>query len=483
MSTTSEKPPAWVAEAVFYQIFPDRFARSASVPKPANLEDWDAPPTVHGYKGGDLIGVVERLDWLSDLGVNAISLNPIFQSPSNHRYHTHDYYRVDPVLGGDEAFHRLVEACHRRGIRVILDGVFNHCGRGFYRFNDLLENGPHSPWVDWFLVNGWPLRAYDADEPNYQAWKGLPALPEFNTDNPRVREYLFSVAEYWTEQGIDGWRLDVPAEITTPGFWEEFRDRTKAINPDLFLLGEIWRDASAWTNDGKRFDGTMNYLFAGRTIAFVAGDRVPLKEVESSPYPTRPPADAAGYRNDLERILGLYTEEANLAHATLLSSHDVPRVLTACGEDRVGVRLALLLQMTFPGAPTVFYGDEVGMSGGREPACRGAFPWDGPWDRDILDAHRRLIALRHRHPALRSAWYRPLCPSPGHAGTLFVAERSHPTETLLVAVNTGDVAATAVLSDFTDRPLELLWGEGTASAGDGLRLTVPARAGALWKLA
>ena len=214
----SSPPPDWAADAVFYQIYPDRFARSARVPKLPRLEAWDSPPTHHGYKGGDLLGVVEHLDWLADLGVTALYLNPIFQSASNHRYHAYDYFRVDPMLGGNEAFDALIAAAHGRGIRVVLDGVFNHTGRGFFPFHDVLENGADSPYFDWFTVHHTPVNAYDLSRPpSYEAWWRLHALPKLNTANPAVREYLMGVAEHWIRRGADGWRLDVPEEIATPG--------------------------------------------------------------------------------------------------------------------------------------------------------------------------------------------------------------------------------------------------------------------------
>jgi cyclomaltodextrinase / maltogenic alpha-amylase / neopullulanase len=199
--------PDWVKHAVFYQIFPDRFAKSARLAKPSNLQPWDSPPTVEGYKGGDLLGVVEHLDHIQGLGANAIYFTPIFQSAANHRYHTHDYYNVDPLLGGNDAFRTLLDEAHRRGIKIVLDGVFNHASRGFFQFNDILEHGPHSPWLDWFFIQGWPLSAYDGARPaNYVAWVGNRALPKFNTDNPQVREFIMQVAEHWVRAGIDGCR-------------------------------------------------------------------------------------------------------------------------------------------------------------------------------------------------------------------------------------------------------------------------------------
>ena len=252
------RTPEWVKHAVFYQIFPDRFARSEP---PYNcpemtvaLEPWAAAPTLDGYKGGNFWGIIDNLDYLQDLGINAIYLTPIFQSTCNHRYHTHDYYQVDPLLGGNKAFAEFLTAAHNRDIRVVLDGVFNHASRGFFYFNDILENGPHSPWLDWFKVEKWPLSAYDGSLPaNYASWVNNRALPQFNHDNPAVREYIMQIGEYWIHQGIDGWRLDVPFEVKTPGFWEEFRDRIKAINPEAYIVGEVWKPAAEWL-DGSTFE-------------------------------------------------------------------------------------------------------------------------------------------------------------------------------------------------------------------------------------
>ena len=270
---SSVQTPDWVRDAVFYQIFPDRFARSDRVPKASNLQPWGAPPTGHAYQGGDLLGVVERLDYLADLGINAIYFNPIFRSGSNHRYHTHDYFQVDPMLGGNAALRELLDAAHARGIRVVLDGVFNHASRGFFQFHDILENGPESAYLDWFHVEEWPLHPYGGGKANYGAWWGNRALPKLNTDTPAVRRFIWDVARYWIEFGIDGWRLDVPQEIDDDEFWREFRRVVKAANPDAYIVGEIWGEAERWLQ-GDQFDAVMNYgvgraalgLFAAETL-------------------------------------------------------------------------------------------------------------------------------------------------------------------------------------------------------------------------
>jgi cyclomaltodextrinase len=473
-----DRPPAWVADAVFYQIFPDRFAVSPRVAKPFNLEPWHTPPTTHGYKGGDLLGIVEHLDWLTDLGVNALYLNPVFQSVANHRYHTHDYFQVDPILGGNDAFEELLDACHRRGIRVVIDGVFNHASRGFLQFNDILENGPRSPWIDWFIVRDWPLHAYDeTHHPNYDAWWGLAALPKFNTDHPQVREFLMRVGEHWARRGIDGWRLDVPQEIKTPGFWEEFRQRIKAINPDLYLVGEVWAEATEWIGDGTRFDGTMNYPLTAAIISFVAGDRVdPTTDIDNPWYVITEPLDAAEYANRVDHLLAAYPDHAHLANLNLLDSHDTARILSIASGDRDSVVLGALLLFTFPGAPCVYYGTEIGLPGGRDPDCRRSFPWEEQeQDRELLETFRSLVALRREHPALRSSDYRWVHPTGKRNGQLVAFERRDGDETLLVAVNAGEEDAGVPVGpgSFT-----LLWGEG--EAGDGT-IHLPGRTGAVWR--
>lgn len=476
---TASSIPGWVVDAVFYQIFPDRFARSERVPKLAGLEPWDSPPTRHGYKGGDLLGVEEHLDWLADLGVNALYLNPIFQSASNHRYHAYDYYRVDPMLGGNEAFDELLAAAHRRGMRVILDGVFNHTGRGFFPFHDVLENGTDSPYFDWFTIHGTPVNAYDLSRPpGYEAWWRLHALPKLNTANPAVREYLMGVAEHWIRRGADGWRLDVPEEISTPGFWEEFRARVRAVNPDAYLVGEIWRPAPDWTAGEARFDGVMNYVLTEAVLRFAAGHHIDPEVVAPVNLTLQPPLDAAGYRESVDRLLAAYPEEAHRGNLNLLGSHDTARVLSMVGEDVESVELAAMLMFTFPGAPCIFYGDEIGLGGHHDPGARVAFPWHRPdsWNQRLLEAFRGLVSLRHSLVSLRAGAYRHL----GADGSVYAFARDLADEHVVVVVNAGPGEARVEIPA-SGRPRELRWGGGEAEpAGDGWRVALPGRAAGVW---
>jgi len=446
--------PDWVKDAVFYQIFPDRFACSERVPKPSNLEPWDTPPTVFGFKGGDLLGVSERLDYLDDLGVTAIYFNPIFMSAANHRYHTHDYYQVDPILGGNDAFRELLDAAHERGIRVVLDGVFNHASRGFYHFNHTLENGAASPYLDWFhfdverLRQGTQLAAYahsrkaskhllrtgrSREALGYQAWWDLPALPEFNTDTEAVRAYIFDVARHWIEFGIDGWRLDVPGEIDDDDFWRMFRRVVKSANPEAYIVGEIWHEAHRWLQ-GDKFDAVMNYLFNRACLGFFGQDHLDTSH-QPGGYPLQQ-LSASQFADEIDRQLKLYDWEVIQAQLNLLGSHDMPRFLTLVQGDVTALKLAILFQMTFPGAPCIYYGDEIGMKGGHDPDCRRTFPWDqAQWNHDLLSFTRRAVALRHQHPALHRGRYVTLHSDDQH--NIYAFARQSEEETLVVILNNG----------------------------------------------
>ncbi len=491
MEPNAPNTPEWVNDAVFYQIFPDRFARSGRLSQPANLLPWEAPPHAEKYHGGDLLGIVERHDYLQDLGINALYLNPIFQSACNHRYHTHDYYQVDPLLGGNAALRELVTACHERGMRVVLDGVFNHASRGFFQFNDILENGPHSPWIDWFLVEDWPLAPYDGGRPaNYVSWVGNRALPKWNTENPQVREYLWDVAEFWIREfDIDGWRLDVPAEIQTAGFWETFRRRIRAIKPDAYSVGEIWDIAPAWLA-GDRFDANMNYPFTAAVTAFVGGERISPRLVKGRSYNPFPGIDAAGLTDRLAALLDAYHWETTLVMLNSLDSHDTPRLLSVVRGDRASLRLATLFQMSYPGAPCVYYGDEIALRGTDRPDephddkdARWPFPWNEPesWDRDMLADFKALIRLRRDRPLLRRGRFTTLWAE----GADFAFARHDETGAMVVALNVSDepaaleIPAGDLLAEGTR--LRACFGPAGAATvrGGRISLTLPPRSGVI----
>jgi cyclomaltodextrinase / maltogenic alpha-amylase / neopullulanase len=469
--------PAWVRDAIFYQIFPDRFAASDRVPKPGVLEPWDAPPTMHGFKGGDLRGIAERLDYLEDLGINALYLNPIFTSASNHRYHTYDYLEIDPLLGGDDAFRELLDAAHGRGMRVVLDGVFNHTGRGFWPFHHVLESGAGSPYRDWFhfdeaaLDAGRPPLAYPPpgtppSQLGYVAWWGLPALPKLNTDNPEVREFLFGVAEHWLGLGADGWRLDVPAEIDDEGFWQEFRRRCRAVRPDAYLVGEIWRVAPDWLR-GDRFDALMNYPLGAAILGFAGGERLDMAVVLDHPEYRRHirPLDGPGLAARVMELVTVYDPDVVAVQLNVLGSHDTPRLRTVVGGDVARVRLAALLVATLPGAPCIYYGDEVGLAGGKDPACRGAFPWDETnWEPGLHGSIRGLLRLRASEPVLRDA---PLRVAGADAAAV-AFERGAGDSRIVVAVNAAE----------TGTRLDIGFEDGPGHAGRELvSIEVPGYAG------
>ncbi|MEW4567917.1 glycoside hydrolase family 13 protein [Tautonia sp. JC769] len=434
MNEPIPETPDWVRDAVFYQIFPDRFAQSDRVAKPSGLRPWGSPPTPHGYQGGDLLGIAEKLESLVELGINAIYLTPIFQSASNHRYHTHDYLKVDPMLGGDAALRTLLDQAHDLGMKVVLDGVFNHASRGFFQFNDILENGSDSAYVDWFHIEDFPLYAYDPEKPNnYKAWWGLPALPKFRIETPAVREYLLQVARHWIDFGIDGWRLDVPEEIDDDDFWRTFRLRVKQSRPEAYIVGEIWGDGSRWLQ-GDMFDGVMNYLFTKACLSFFIGTSLNRRELAPEPLQNLRPTDAIEFAREIGRLQSRYHPNIQMALLNLLGSHDTARFLTLAGGDQSAVRLATLFLMTYPGVPCVYYGDEIGMTGGHEPASRGAFPWDrSQWDHDLRNDFRTYIRLRHSLPALRRGTFEPIL-AEGH---VYAFLRRFEGESVLVLLNAG----------------------------------------------
>ncbi|OIQ60976.1 neopullulanase 2 [Moorella thermoacetica] len=459
--------PDWIYDAVSYQIFPDRFYNGNPANDPPGTRPWSEAPTRENFFGGDLEGIQAKIPYLKFLGVNVLWLNPIFAASSNHRYNTRDYLAVDPALGDTDTLRRLVASLHGAGIRIILDGVFNHTGTDFFAFKDVVARGAASQYKDWYYFYDFPVRS----EPraNYACWWDIPSLPKLNVRNPEVRSYLLHVATYWLwEAGTDGWRLDVPNEIEPP-FWREFYQQVKGTNPEAYIVGEIWRDARFWLN-GRYFDGVMNYLFRDLVLAYFARRLFPI--------------------STLDMLLGLvrlrYPEAANFALLNLLGSHDTARIITAFQEGLAGVpghsgsyaeavahlRPALILQLTYPGAPLIYYGDEVGLIGGPDPDCRRTMPWEpGDWDRELLSFYRRLIRLRHQLRPLRRGFFQPLFTD--DQAEVYAYARRLEEEKVIIIVNASDLPQTVTLAaaaaglaedstwrdGLSNRPLEVKGGQ------------------------
>ncbi len=399
--------PSWVPDAIFYQIFPDRFRRAE--------ESWpeEGSSATRRLCGGDLDGVRAALPYLEDLGVTALYLTPIFTASSYHRYDTEDYFHVDPTLGGNAALDRLIGALRARGMRIVLDGVFNHASDKHPFFADVIQRGRDSDYWNWFSVDG--DRVVTKPDPNYACWAGVPTMPEWNHTNPDVHEYLLSVVRYWIrEHGIDGWRLDT-TEYLPPDFMREIDRATKAESPDAYVLGEVMGLGTPWFRHDA-LDGVMHYKLWERLVAFIAEGTW----------------DAARFAAAVRSVWKSYTEAGNFSSMTLLGSHDKPRFLTLCGGDKKKLLLATTFLLTFPGAPALYYGDEIGMEGGEDPDNRRCFPWDkAEWDRALLGRVRDLVALRRRLPALRRGAVVPV----SAAGRLLVFRRELPGDRVLVALN------------------------------------------------
>jgi glycosidase len=402
--------PEWARGATFYQIFPDRFARGARPHRTSNVDPWDAPVHGRSFLGGDLDGIVERLDHIASLSVDALYLTPIFTAPSNHKYDTADYFSVDPDFGGDLALRRLVEAVHARGMRLILDGVFNHTGSQWAPFQDVLANGAKSAHADWF---------YFATDQTYETWAtNVPSLPKLRTGHPEVRELVCRIGRFWVEEfGIDGWRLDVASEVDHRT-WRAFRQSVRDADPAAFLVGEVWHPAMPWLR-GDEFDSVMNYPARTAIIDF-AGAGEP---------------DGQRFLDAIDRMRALYPEPIHHFLYNLLGSHDVQRPLTALGGDRAAFGMAPAMMFALPGSVSVYYGDEVGMEGGDDPGSRGGMIWDqARQDRRLLDLYRRLGAIRRRMPMLRVGGYSRLDSAGAPADTAAFA-RGDGTQRLVVVIN------------------------------------------------
>lgn len=365
--------PAWTRDAVVYNIFPDSFAAGK------RLAPNGAPPC----RGGTVRGVTENLDYIASLGFNCIYLNPIFAARSYHRYDTLDYYRIDPHMGAEDDLRDLVRRAHMLGIRVILDGVFNHVSSDHPFFRDVLEKGRASRYYSCFYALPETPRLPAAGElPGYTCFSYVADMPKTNTADPFLRQYFCDIGAYWVRKfDVDGWRLDVANELDD-GFLRAFRASVKAAKSDALIVGEVWENAAHYLG-GDMLDSAMNYDFRRYCRRFFAEQTV----------------DAETFDTNVSTLLLRYNENALFAQLNLLDSHDVSRFLSLCGGKTERMELAVLLQMTFPGMPCVFYGDEKGLCGESEPEYRRPMEWDA--SSPLEEVYRRMIALRKTHPALR----------------------------------------------------------------------------------
>ncbi|EOP66716.1 neopullulanase [Bacillus cereus VDM006] len=376
------RTPSWIKDTVWYQIFPERFANGDPSCNPADTLPWGSTdPTTTNFFGGDFAGVIQHLDYLVKLGISGIYFTPIFTAHSNHKYDTIDYMEIDPQFGTKETFKKLVNACHKRGIKVMLDAVFNHSGYFFDKFQDVLKKGKQSRYTNWFHIHEFPIVTEPL--PNYDTFAFTPYMPKLNTAHPDVKEYLLKVGRYWVREfHIDGWRLDVANEVDHR-FWREFRSEIKAINPEVYILGEIWHDAQPWLQ-GDQFDAVMSYPVTNALLSYFANETIGASE----------------FMEQITASLHSYSMNVNEAAFHLLDSHDTPRVLTTCKGNKNKVKLLYVFHLSFIGSPCVYYGDEIGMDGGMDPGCRKCMVWDEDKQDTVLFKHiQTLISLRRQYKA------------------------------------------------------------------------------------
>ncbi|UWD34894.1 glycoside hydrolase family 13 protein [Mycoplasma cottewii] len=388
--------PDWVKDTIWYQIFPERFANGDPSINPENTLEWNSTaPTRTNFFGGDLQGIIDHLDHLVELGINGLYLCPIFKAKTNHKYDTIDYFEIDPNFGDKETFKKLVDECHKRGIKVMLDAVFNHFGYWHPFWQDVLENQEKSKYKDWFYINKFPVERMDEsltentdlNLPYYTfAFTGF--MPKVNTGNPEVRDYLLKVSEYWVKEfGIDAWRLDVANEVGHK-FWREFR---RIVNKEqkTFILGEIWNDSNAWLQ-GDQFDGVMNYVLTRSII-----DCIGKRHISTQRFKDR--INNYFVRYPMNVLPGMFN---------CLDSHDTARLLTVCKDNVDRFKLAFSILFTFNGAPSIYYGDEIGINGENDPDCRKCMTWDkSQWNMDIFNHMKKLCKIRKEHPVLGSYGY------------------------------------------------------------------------------
>lgn len=403
----------WPQEGIAYQIFPDRFFNGNKSNDPKDVMKWGEEVTTRNFFGGDIKGITEKLDYIKDLGVTFIYMTPIFKSSSNHKYNTCDYYEIDEMFGTKEEFRELIKEAHKREIKIILDGVFNHTGADFFAFKDLIEKGEKSKYKDWFFVEEYPV---DLEKINYVTFANkVKYMPKINMNNKDTRNYFLNVAKYWIEElDIDGWRLDVCDEVDHL-FWREFREAVKSVKEDAFIIGEIMHQGRNFLK-GEELDSIMNYPFREASLDFFAKRTIDAKKL-----------------NDILMEKKAWSMESiNRQMLNLLDSHDTARFLTDSDGNIDRLKLAVVFQYTFEGIPYIYYGDEIGMKGETDPYCRRCMVWDEEKQNiDLKNHFKKLGKIRKENKELIYGKYNSLIKDK----FLLVYERVLGDEKSLIIIN------------------------------------------------
>ena len=370
--------PQWAANKVVYQIFPSRFAAS----QPVDKELWYKAPITHmDDLHGNLRGIIEHLDYIENLGIDVLYMTPIFKSNSCHKYDTIDYYQIDPSFGTTEDLRELVQKAHERGMKVVLDAVYNHTGRDFFAFRDILENGEKSRYLDWYFIDELPPKGEMGEIPNYKCFGYYGGMPKLNLKNPEVEKYITDVACYWIKEcDIDGWRMDVGDEISH-FFWKNFRKAIKAVKKDMLIIGEIWHYAGDFL-EGDEWDTVMNYPFYLNMIDLLADTRINVSQ----------------FVQNLGYLEGRLNKKCYPLMWNLIDSHDTARFLHLCNDNKKKQHLAAAFQLLLPGMPMVYYGDEFAMPGANDPDCRRGMYWDEEYqDKEMFKWYKKLLQIRKTH--------------------------------------------------------------------------------------
>lgn len=458
-------PPAWVKNAVFYQIFPERFANGDPSNDGPGVEPWLTPPTHTNRMGGDLQGVLEHWSYLKQLGINAIYFNPLFVADSNHGYDTLDYLHVDPRFGTNALLKEVIHRAHENGWHVILDGVFNHTGVHTRWFRSIVKLGPRSPFTKWYYINHYPVHVKEGEK-SYVSWFGVPTLPKLNLDNPPTRKFILHVADYWIHYaGADGWRLDAADQID-PAFWPVFRKRLRQTDPDAFIMGEVWGDAHAWMQ-GNMWDSVMNYPWRQAVLDFFSTQKLTPSQFEDK----------------LKTVRENYPKACQNVMFNLLGSQDTVRLATLFKGKPAQQRQAIIFQFTYPGVPSIYYGDEVGMEGGADPDDRRCMNWDpSSWNRNLLTLYKGLITLRKTHSVLCEGIYQTLIKDDYHH--LFGFKRTLKNQSVIVIFNLSNVDQHVKMSKSrtTRKPVTAWLNSGATmqSTQQNVTFTIPAHGCAIY---